>query len=71
MIINLNEQQIHFDLEHETPYFQASDENRVRNIIIFKMSLEQKYLRLKQKRQFLLRLYRNCRFLRLEKIDCV
>lgn len=30
MIINLDEQQIYFDLEHETPYFQASDENRVR-----------------------------------------
>ncbi|MCS5351910.1 phage tail protein [Staphylococcus aureus] len=30
MIINIKEQQIHFDLEHETPYFQLSDKNRIR-----------------------------------------
>ncbi|HHU6750993.1 TPA: phage tail protein [Staphylococcus pseudintermedius] len=30
MIINLKEQQINFDLENETPFFQSSNENRVR-----------------------------------------
>lgn len=30
MIINIKEQQIHFDLEHETPCFQLSDKNRIR-----------------------------------------
>lgn len=30
MIINLGEQQINFDLENEIPYFQSSDENKVR-----------------------------------------
>ncbi|HGH5032822.1 phage tail protein, partial [Staphylococcus aureus] len=30
MIINLETQQIHFDLEHEIPYFQAPEKNRIR-----------------------------------------
>ncbi|UXU83909.1 phage tail protein [Mammaliicoccus sciuri] len=30
MIINLEEMNINFDLENETPFFQASNENRVR-----------------------------------------
>lgn len=30
MIINIKEQQIHFDLEHETPYFQSSNKNSIR-----------------------------------------
>lgn len=30
MIINLEEMKINFDLESETPFFQASNENRVR-----------------------------------------
>ncbi|MGT3737232.1 phage tail protein [Staphylococcus aureus] len=30
MIINLKEQQIHFDLEHETSYFQSSDKKSIR-----------------------------------------
>lgn len=30
MIINLKEQQINFDLENEIPFFQSSNENRVR-----------------------------------------
>ncbi len=30
MIINLETQQIHFDLEHEIPYFQSPEKNRIR-----------------------------------------
>ncbi len=30
MIINIGEQQINFDLENEIPFFQSSNENRVR-----------------------------------------
>lgn len=41
MIINLKEQQINFDLENEIPFFQSSNENRVRFDID---SLEKKQL---------------------------